>query len=177
MPPNSLKRIRKVSNVFCWLARLGLVALASLAIWTLARPDWVAETARLSTQGPTTLGPNTQLALQLTLLIALIAPAYTLLQINNLFSFFGQGKIFGIDPADAIRRIGIGLLIMSIFSVASRTAFVVILTFNNPPGQRALSINLSSDSYGFVLFGGLFITLGWVLGEAAKLSEENRQFV
>jgi len=50
----------------------------------------------------------------------------------------------------------------------------VLISWNGP---RHLAISLSSDSALLLLLGAVMTLLGWALGEAAALAEENAQFV
>ena len=54
------------------------------------------------------------------------------------------------------------------------SALSVLLTWN---GQKALAISVSSDTLLLLLLGAVMTLLGWALGEAAALAEENAQFV
>ena len=53
----------------------------------------------------------------------------------------------------------------------------LILTYDNLVGSRHLSVSMSSNTYTLILTGGLLIVIGWVMREAARISDENRQFV
>ncbi len=177
MPEDTLSRIRAVSLFLRGLARVGLIGLGLLALVTVAKTGWLL--SLLEADGPelVTVTGATTLALQAVVLILLLPPAYTLLQVRHLFTHFAEGRIFDPAPALAIRRTGIGMLAMVAGGILAKPLVTVLLTMGNPPGQRQVSVAVSADTYVLALFGGLMITLGWVLGEATRLSDENRQFV
>ena len=177
MSENALSRIQAVSRVLRALALAGLIGLAALAGLAIVKTGWMI--TLLTVNGPenVTITGMVTFATVVVFLLVLLPPAYTLFQIRRLFTLFAEGRIFDPEPAGAIRRTGLGLLVMVVSGIIAKTVFVLLLTMHNPPGQRQLSISVSSDAYVLALFGGLMITLGWVLGEAARLSDENRQFV
>ena len=57
------------------------------------------------------------------------------------------------------------------------TLLVLALTADNPAGTKILQIGLSSESLGLILTAALFITIGAVMHEAARLAEENAGFI
>lgn len=125
----------------------------------------------------TGLTPPKRIALAL-LTAGLFAPALIALWITRgLFARYGRGDVFSYHNATAIRRIGGLLLVGTGLAIAGRTAAVLILTHDNPPGQRSLAISLASHDLLFALLGGLLLVIGWVMAEATRQAEENRLFV
>ena len=53
----------------------------------------------------------------------------------------------------------------------------LLLTLANPPGGRHIVIGISSDDYMIATFAGLVIAIGYVMTEAARLAEDNKQIV
>ena len=77
----------------------------------------------------------------------------------------------------AIRQIGLALLGLATLGVLRHTLSILALTSNNPPGQRALSVRLSSADIFLFFTAGLLITIGWAMSEATRIAEENKGFV
>ena len=40
-----------------------------------------------------------------------------------------------------------------------------------------LTIGIDGATAGFILAGGLLVAIGWVMGEAARVAEDNRGFI
>lgn len=175
-----LRRVRRTSGWLKHLATLIVLGLAALGIGLALVPQWLEYAVTASY--PTIPVATGLTALKRILLMALISVPlglmlYTLWQIRMLFGAYEQGAIFATEAADDLRRAGIALVAAAPVQIAVRTLSVLVLTYDNPAGQRMLAIELSSDTYLFVLFGSLLIVIGWVMREAAALSEEHRQFV
>jgi hypothetical protein len=46
------------------------------------------------------------------------------------------------------------------------------LTFNNPPGQRMISIGFSSTDFSEIVTALMIIVVAWIMDEGRKLKEE-----
>ena len=98
-------------------------------------------------------------------------------QMRRLFRCFASGQVLSDAVAGHIRRIGWGLLGLSIWQVLVVPVTSVLLTWDNPAGQRSLSVGLNSDMVGFALAAGLMIVIGWAMREGAAARSENQAFV
>ncbi len=173
-------RIMRVSRLMSWIATAGIAGLAALSIYLVGDPAALERLAAtmpefaLSQTGFT----DTKWWLSAGLLTFTLAPAfYLLMQIRKLFTTYSAGEIFTIGASDTLRRIGTAFLVLACVSVLSNTALVLIATYDNPQGQRSLALSLGSKEYALILIGGLISVIGWVMSEAAQISDENRQFV
>ncbi|WP_299294715.1 hypothetical protein [uncultured Tateyamaria sp.] len=79
--------------------------------------------------------------------------------------------------AQFVVRAGTGLMVLALAHVAGNTVIVGALTWDNPAGQRALSIGFGSTEILLVLAGCLVTLFGWIQFEAARLRAENEAFV
>lgn len=94
-----------------------------------------------------------------------------------LFSLYAMGDVFGPDTARAIRRIGLTLLVLATVGVVGNTLSILALTATNPPGQRSVSIGLSSNDLFLFFTAGLLAAIGWAMSEATRIADENKGFV
>ncbi|ABV94450.1 hypothetical protein Dshi_2717 [Dinoroseobacter shibae DFL 12 = DSM 16493] len=125
----------------------------------------------------TGLTPGKRVALA-TLAAVILAPAgVALWTARGLFGRYGQGCVFSHCNAAAIRRIGAALLLGTGLAIAGRTAAVLILTHDNPPGARTLAVSFAGHDVLLGLLGALLMVMGWVLAEATRQADENRLFV
>ena len=60
------------------------------------------------------------------------------------------------------------ILAMALWGVLGRTLQILALTHDNADGRKILAIGIEGSSLGLLLAGGLLITIGWVMGEAAR---------
>lgn len=173
-------RISRLSLALQWLCRAALVALPvlvlSFAVLAVRDPALIAR--QLS---PITLtGAPSPAMLSLVILLLMLpqaVPLYVLWQLEILFGLYRRGETLTRAPALRIRRIGLGVAALAPLSVLIRPVAGLLLTLANPPGERQLSVGLSSSDIGLVLAGGLLVVIGWIMGEAARIAEENRGFV
>lgn len=111
---------------------------------------------------------------------AIVSLALVLLALWNmraLLALYAMGDVLGQDAALRIRRIGTILLALAIWSMLAHTLNVAALTWNNPPGTRALSVAVGNADLFLLLAAGLMTVIGWAMSEAARVADENREFV
>jgi hypothetical protein len=95
----------------------------------------------------------------------------------SLFGCFAQGELLARRPALYLRRLGLGLCALAAAQPLGHTLAILALTWGNPKGERQLWFGLSSDHYLALLFGLLLLALAQVLHEAARVADENAEFV
>lgn len=108
---------------------------------------------------------------------AIVVWLYILNHMRLLFQCFASGHVLTDVVARHIRRVGWGLLGLSVLQVLLVPITSLLLTWDNPDGQHSVSIALNSDMIGFALAAGLMIVIGWAMREAAAVRAENQAFV
>ena len=109
--------------------------------------------------------------------IALLPMFGALTHMRGLFRLYRRGDILTDTCAHHILRIGQWLVTLAATSLLIKPLQTVIMTYDNPPGQRALAIGIDSSMLGFLLAGGLLVAIGWVMREAALVAQDNAGFV
>ena len=94
-----------------------------------------------------------------------------------LFQRYRRHEVLTPTCARHIRRAGLWLVVPAGVQLILPTLTVLLLTASNPPGERMLSVSLSSQSLGFVLAGGFLTVIGCAMAEAARAAEENAGFI
>ena len=102
---------------------------------------------------------------------------YALWQVWHLFAAYGRGVVFGPEASDRLRRLAWALMATALVRPLTKTVVVLLLTLNNPPGQRQLVISLAWEDYLSLLFGGLLFAMSWAMAEARRIEQENAGFV
>jgi Protein of unknown function (DUF2975) len=175
---DGLRRIRRLAWIVRLLCLFGVVVIGTLPFIFWAQPDWVAEVA-----GRTWHLSKLQLDLGSRLwgLAASMVPTsvslFALWQMWSLFGCFGQGELLARRPAQHLRRLGLGLCALAAAQPLGHTLGILAVTWGNPVGERQLWFGLSSDHYLALLFGLLLLALAQVLHEAARVADENAEFV
>ena len=93
------------------------------------------------------------------------------------FNLFAQGDYLHLSLGYYVQRFGKSLVLFALFSPLMRALMVIVITMDNPAGQRLLIINLLTNDLVVLLVGLLLVMLGYALTEAAIIAEENRQIV
>lgn len=102
---------------------------------------------------------------------------YALWQVWHLFAAYGRGVVFGPEASDRLRRLAWALMATALVRPLTQTVVVLLVTLNNPPGQRQLVISLAWEDYLSLLFGGLLFAMSWAMAEARRIEQENAGFV
>ncbi|HHL20099.1 MAG TPA: DUF2975 domain-containing protein [Aliiroseovarius sp.] len=174
------EKFLRLSMLFQWICRFALVALPvtllAVGIYAVQDPSAIAD----QIPGITLSGTPTPAMLGLAFMLMALPTAATIFvlwQLEALFGLYRRGETLTRAPARRIRRIGLGVVTLALVSVLVRPVAGLVLTMANPPGARQLSVTLSSADIGLILAGGLMVMIGRIMGEAARIAEENRGFV
>lgn len=166
--------VKKVMIVSLWLRHLTTaLMIAAPIVWLAA---YLGSTAlqRLALDA----GPDWAFYTHMALSAAMLAGyGWVAWQLRRLFGAFARGSIFSTDSGDALLRAGAGVAALAVIDIAVRAAQSVLVSWSNPPGERALAIGLSEATLLGLLMGGLMTVVGWALTEAARLARENEAFV
>ncbi len=72
-----------------------------------------------------------------------------------------------------IRKLGFSLYWWAISNILFKTLVTLLLTLNNPPHQRILSVSVSGMDIQSVVIGSIIILFSWVFIEAATIAEDS----
>ncbi len=179
-PEDTFARVRRFSLWLQRLASLGMAVFVAFAASVIVFPDWfegmiAAAYPDLTIAAGITASKRTVLLLMLSLPLAVTL--YGLWNVRLLFGAYARGEVFSTVPAAYIRNVGSAMLVNVVLSVLVHSIGSVVLTIDNPAGSRQLTVSLSSNTYLLLMMGGLLVVIGWVMREAARISDENSRFV
>ena len=109
--------------------------------------------------------------------IAFFAPHLVLVGAFRVFDAFRKGSPFRQETVRSVRFLGTTILAYALSKIVSYTIIVLILTYDNPPGTKELSISFDGHTLVSLMIGLIIIVVGHILVEATKIAEENRQFI
>jgi len=171
------RRVRRLSQ----LTRLGALVLVGAlpvlgaAYWALASGPQIAAAAGLAGMAVAYELPE-RIGAAIVATIPTLALSWGLWRLAATLKLFAAGTPFAAAAAEGSRDFGLGVVICAVLKPVAATALSLLLTFNGP-GPKSLAISISSDTLLLLLLGGVMALVGWALGEAALLAEENAQFV
>jgi len=175
---DGLRRIRRLAWVVRLLCLLGVVVIGTLPFIFWADAVWVTEVAaRTWNLGRVQLDLGSRLWGLAASLLPTSASLFALWQMWSLFGCFADGELLARRPAQHLRRLGLGLCALAAAQPLSHTLAILALTWGNPKGERQLWLGLTGDHYLALLFGLLLLALAQVLHEAARVADENAEFI
>ena len=90
----------------------------------------------------------------------------------KLFKQFEQGDVFSSENFHTIRCIGYCVVLYPIATIIFDSLMVLLLTFDNPPGQRYISVGFSDVNVFWLIGGGMIILVAWIMREASRLHND-----
>lgn len=176
---NNLLKIQKVSKTFYGLFSLLLIVvpLYYVGFWLLINQFPQSLITVGSPPAPMMQAP---LSLSLRLiglvvsLLPLLALVYVLFNLRQLFAFYIKGNIFSFEHVRLFKKIAKGLVFWVILSIIYDSATSVLFTFSNPPGQRELTVGISSSEITTLIIAAAIFVIAWVMDEGRMIAEEQQ---
>lgn len=95
----------------------------------------------------------------------------------KLFLGYREGAVFTEIAGHRLKCMGIALAMTPLAQIMMTAATSVLLTMHNQVGQRQLTVSMTETHLVVGVAGAMLLVIGWVLTEAARIAEENRQIV
>lgn len=98
---------------------------------------------------------------------------YGLYQFIQLFKLYEQGRLFELKHVQLFKKIGYVALVYSLIAMPiSGLLSTLALTWNNPVGQRVLSLTAGTPNIQGILIAFLILLISWIMNEGYKLKKE-----
>ncbi len=176
----NLHRIRRVSRAMMHLCAAPFVLVPAVLAFAWTNFDLVLRHAppaaglHLPADGPGVF------SLVLGFLVSLAAAGillFGLWRLRRLFQLYSEGHIFTAENALCLRSFAWTLVVFALTKPLFGAVLSVVVTWRNPPGQRALAISFGSNEVGVAFVGVLLLVIAWIMREGCRLAEENAQIV
>ena len=112
------------------------------------------------------------LALLLSGLLTLI-PLYALVKLIRLFKNYENMQLFTLDNAITYHQLGRSLLLWVVCGFIYGGIMSVVLSFNNPPGERVISLSFTGIDFLALICAFLVMVISRVMQKGYSLAEEN----
>ncbi|MCF8481425.1 MAG: DUF2975 domain-containing protein [Rhodospirillum sp.] len=164
--PSRVRRICHVMSVACGLGALALPLAGAWGAWNYQ--DLVGSPP------PEGMAPSLvwQGVAAVLLSLPMIWVGVGLVRLAALFRDQARGLVFTDANADRVRVFGSCLVLGAVLNPVVQTLAILALTHGFPPGSRLIQIGLGLDDAVLATIGGGMAVLGWVMGEARRLSED-----
>ncbi len=175
-----LSRIERLAARLWWITTALVVLLPALVVgwlyWGYAHPDWLGRSFPGLPASTALTGPKS-MAVVLLGAVGLGPVLYALTRMRDLFARYRRGEILSPACARAIRRTGVALSLLAVWQTVALPLQILVLTFDNPPGEKQLVLQLGSEALWLLMAGSLLVIIGWVMAEAARVAEDNAGFI
>ncbi len=175
-----MQRIQKVSRGMVVVLTGALVATELLIVAFLFYPELSVQpfyaAQIVSSDGPA-LVPWQRMVIAGLAILGLAPAFYIMWQFRALFRLFAAGYIFTATATAHLFKAAKGMVLGGLIAITNTTLGALVLTANAPTGQHVFTVSVSSGQLAGILAGVIFVVMGWVMQEAARLSDENKGFV
>ena len=178
-------RITRVSGVMKWVLTIFMLFVLIVGILVFAVlliPDILEvanEVADFGDSGRTygEIPFMQRLALAIFTDLSIATFLITLWYMRAVFAGFQKLDFFSSETLSSMVWCGIWFVIFGIFDFLEEPVSSVLTTLDLGEGERQLAVVVEGAELFFIIFGIMFITIGWVMREAARINEENQQFI
>ena len=180
LPGQDMLRLKRMSH---WLSLLCLVLIVALPLlfawfWATAAAAQLAARIHLAAdvvQGPMMLWQRVAGGCVSGVPLALLLAG--LWQARKCLVLFANGQVFSLQAVTALKKFA-GLATASFASsILASTVLSTLITFNNAPGTRQVSIGISTDQAIALFFAGMVWLMAAVIAQGQQLAEDNAKFV
>jgi hypothetical protein len=110
-------------------------------------------------------------------LVPTLVGGYALMRLWQLCGRYARGDVFSAGTVRVLGQFARGMLAFAVAGIATRTLMGLALTWDFPPGQRALVVGIGSNDYVLLLFGVVLVAITQVMQQAARMAEDNAGIV
>lgn len=180
--PNGQDALQKRIGWMCWLIRLASAGYAAWVLFLIVR-QWSDSSLvvrqfgawlRVDLSGIQSWQMLAGFALQLGIWALLAAACFS---VWKLFSGYLAGRIFTLDAAILLRRIGLFGFAAQLADLITRPLLGVILSAHLPEGSRVLALSFNPNDLLIVLFLSGFVALAEIFRAACELAADHQQIV
>ncbi|QIR06405.1 DUF2975 domain-containing protein [Salinivibrio costicola] len=123
------------------------------------------------------LSTKTRILAMASSIIPLSVLLYGIQTLVKLFRSYEKGIIFSVETANAYHKLGCSFLLWILVDFVYDGLISVIISFNNPAGERIISFSFGAINLMAILCGFIILTIGWVMREAQYISEESKYII
>ncbi|HCE21395.1 MAG TPA: DUF2975 domain-containing protein, partial [Hyphomonas sp.] len=85
--------------------------------------------------------------------------------------------VFAPAAVRAVRFLGLTIFLFAAVQLILPTLMVLGLTYDNGPGNRALTLGINSNTVILLMIGAVILVIGQILTQATDIAHENEQFI
>lgn len=97
---------------------------------------------------------------------------YGILTLAKLFRHYENGNVFTAETVRYFHALGYVTVFWVFANMLFTSLISVIFSFNNPPGERMLTIEFGTPDLTALTIGAILLLVSWVMEEGRKLEDE-----
>lgn len=105
-------------------------------------------------------------------LLAISPIIFALFRLGRLFSLYARGILFSRENIAALRDTGLSFLVYAAIDLLTTPLFAFALTYNNPAGQRMITLGIGSSTFGSICLGLIILAIAKAMNEAKLMNDE-----
>lgn len=110
-------------------------------------------------------------------LIPLSVILYGVWHLRALFALYANGEILGTANAGRLRALAMTLILWLPAQFVGDALVSLALSIDNPPGERFIALNLSSNDFAVTMIGAIALVISWVMVEAARAADDSASII
>lgn len=181
MSQENLERLKRLSRLLYRFSIALIVVLVGAGLYVawlgLTDPAELVKNHPGAVQNPALISHSVRIAAIALAWATLGLMIHAVVSLTRMFALFSAGRVFDTDAARWMRRAGLSLFALAIFSTISRTLTILLLSLANPPGERQLAIGLEGMQLLSIFLAGVFVLVAHALVLGSEIERENRSFV
>lgn len=95
-------------------------------------------------------------------------------KLSKLFSLYEKGTLFEEENIKLIKSISIYMILGELVQLIYQPLITAALTFNNPTGERFISITLGFANASTLITAFIILVASWILKEANQLQSDSQ---
>lgn len=176
---SNIEKVRHISKRMATFCNLLMVSIPLVLIWSWidfegARALGFYERVAYPIDAPATLSLAMGFLVSAFLTVFIIGAIYHL---REFFKFGIKGNMFSEQGGDAFHKSAKYLVIYAFLSIPAETLIGVILTINNPVGERLLKLSFNTYDLSLIFLSLVIFSVSWVLKESVLIAQDNAQIV
>ncbi|MEP0067830.1 DUF2975 domain-containing protein [Pyruvatibacter sp.] len=110
-------------------------------------------------------------------LLPLSVILYGVWHLRALFGLYADGEILGTANAGRLRALAMTLILWLPAQFVGDAVISLALSIDNPPGERFIALNLSSNDFAITMIGAIALVISWVMVEAARAADDSASII
>lgn len=178
--PQLSPRLRGLCAVLKWLTVLSIVfsAWAFFAFDIIDQMlDAYWDRLNVEQQAIVTVHDTKRRLLMALAALGYFAPVLIPIAAFRVFHHFHTSDVLSTKAARRVRFLGTTIIIYALTQIVSYSLSILLLTYDNPPGEKIFSIGINSSQLVTLMIGIIIVVVGHIFTYANAIAEENRQFI